>query len=139
MAAFATIDRCSSLPVRHRIPSSAVAAASASSTSSALPPRCPSAGAAFFFVRSRRSARLCPPRRTLTVDYVVVISGEAVLCLGDGVGGDEKPVHAGDVVVQQGTQHAWWKRMAVACRLVYMMLAGKKIELADGTVLKKKG
>lgn len=77
-----------------------------------------------------------PPRRTLTVDYVVVVSGELTVCL-DGDASTEKTVHAGDVLVQQGTQHLWRNQTDMACRLLYVMLAGKKIQLADRTVLEK--
>lgn len=79
-----------------------------------------------------------PMRRTLTVDYVVVIAGEVVVCLdGDPSAVEETTVRAGDVLVQQGTQHAWLNRTAVPCRLLYVMLAGKRVALANGTVLEK--
>ena len=64
-----------------------------------------------------------PPRhphihRTRTIDYVVVLEGEVHLML------DESEVHlqAGDVVIQQGTNHAWFNRGAVPCRLAMVFV-----------------
>jgi mannose-6-phosphate isomerase-like protein (cupin superfamily) len=64
-----------------------------------------------------------PPRdpaihRTRTLDYVVVLEGEIVLLLDDG----ETTLRAGDVVVQQGTNHAWVNRGGVSCRLAMVFL-----------------
>jgi len=41
---------------------------------------------------------------TPTVDYIMVLSGELTLSLGDG---SERVLAPGDVVVQRGTEHAW--------------------------------
>lgn len=41
---------------------------------------------------------------TPTVDYVVVLQGELLLELDDGV---SRRVAAGDIIVQNGTRHAW--------------------------------
>jgi mannose-6-phosphate isomerase-like protein (cupin superfamily) len=56
--------------------------------------------------------------RTRSVDYVVVLEGEIDLLL------DDRDVHlkAGDVVVQQGTNHAWINRGARACRLAMVFV-----------------
>ena len=51
--------------------------------------------------------------RTRSIDYVIVLEGEIDLLLDDG----EVRLRAGDVVVQQGTNHAWINRGATACRL----------------------
>ncbi|CAK7206618.1 hypothetical protein SEUCBS139899_009418 [Sporothrix eucalyptigena] len=131
-AAFATIDKRSSIPVSHRTTSS-----SSGSSSSGFP-RCPSTGAVFVLCEIPPFRAAMPLRRTLTVDYVVVVAGEVVLCL-DSTSGNEKTVRAGDVIVQQGTQHTWLNRSAVPCRLLYVMLAGKKIGLANGVVLERSG
>lgn len=42
--------------------------------------------------------------RTPTIDYVVIIEGELWLELDDG---QERLVRSGDVVIQNGTRHAW--------------------------------
>ena len=68
-------------------------------------------------------ARGHPPRhpaihRTRSVDYVTVLEGEIHLLLDDG----EVLLKAGDVVVQQGTNHAWINRGSATCRLAMVFL-----------------
>ncbi|KAL1895606.1 hypothetical protein Sste5346_005075 [Sporothrix stenoceras] len=133
-AAFAAIDKRSNIPVAHR----SAAAASSSSSSSSTPPRCPSSGTAFVLCEVPPFRAAMPPRRTLTVDYVVVVTGELTVCL-DGDVSTEKRVRAGDVLVQQGTQHMWRNQTDMPCRLLYVMVAGRRITLANGTVLDKSG
>jgi mannose-6-phosphate isomerase-like protein (cupin superfamily) len=67
---------------------------------------------------------LYPPRmggkrtlmhRTRTLDYVVVIEGEAVLILDDS----EVILRKGDVVVQRGTNHAWENRGEALTRMAF--------------------
>jgi mannose-6-phosphate isomerase-like protein (cupin superfamily) len=53
--------------------------------------------------------------RTKTLDYVVVIEGEAILVLDDS----EVVLKAGDVVVQRGTNHAWENRGATTARMAF--------------------
>jgi len=64
-----------------------------------------------------------PPRdpaihRTRSLDYVVVLEGEITLMLDDG----EVTLRAGDVVVQQATNHAWSNRGAATCRLAMVFI-----------------
>jgi mannose-6-phosphate isomerase-like protein (cupin superfamily) len=64
-----------------------------------------------------------PPRhpaihRTRTIDYVIVLEGEIDLLLDDR----DLRLMAGDVVVQQGTNHAWLNRGAAACRLAMVFI-----------------
>jgi mannose-6-phosphate isomerase-like protein (cupin superfamily) len=64
-----------------------------------------------------------PPRhpaihRTRSVDYVVVLEGEIDLLLDAG----EVRLKAGDVVIQQGTNHAWINRGAATCRLAMVFV-----------------
>jgi len=68
-------------------------------------------------------ARGAPPRhpaihRTRSLDYVVVLEGEISLLLDDG----EVTVKAGDVVIQQGTNHAWINRGNATCRLAMVFI-----------------
>jgi mannose-6-phosphate isomerase-like protein (cupin superfamily) len=68
-------------------------------------------------------ARGHPPRhpaihRTRSVDYVVVLEGEIDLLLDDR----DVRLKAGDVVVQQGTNHAWINRGAATCRLAMVFV-----------------
>jgi mannose-6-phosphate isomerase-like protein (cupin superfamily) len=53
--------------------------------------------------------------RTKTLDYVVVIEGEAVLVLDDS----EVTLKKGAVVVQRGTDHAWENRSDKVARMAF--------------------
>lgn len=52
--------------------------------------------------------------RTDTVDYIVVLSGEVWLELDDG---RETQLAAGDLVIQNGTRHAWRNKSSAPCTL----------------------
>jgi mannose-6-phosphate isomerase-like protein (cupin superfamily) len=56
--------------------------------------------------------------RTRTVDYAIIMSGEIDMMMDDSV------VHlkAGDVVVQQATNHAWINRGTVPCRVAFILM-----------------
>jgi mannose-6-phosphate isomerase-like protein (cupin superfamily) len=64
-----------------------------------------------------------PPRhpfmhRTRSLDYVIILSGEIDMLL------DETEIHlkAGDVLVQQGTNHAWVNRGKEVCRIAFVLV-----------------
>ena len=59
--------------------------------------------------------------RTQTLDYVVVIEGQAVLILDD----TEMVLSQGDVVVQRGTDHAWENRSDQVTRLAFFHIAAE--------------
>lgn len=52
---------------------------------------------------------------TDSIDYVLVVSGEVTLELDDG---DHRLLHAGDVVIQNGTRHAWRNHGTDPCVIV---------------------
>ncbi|HEY1286738.1 MAG TPA: cupin domain-containing protein [Burkholderiales bacterium] len=56
--------------------------------------------------------------RTRTLDYAIIMSGEIDMLLDDSV------VHfkAGDVVVQQATNHAWVNRGKEPCRVAFILI-----------------
>jgi mannose-6-phosphate isomerase-like protein (cupin superfamily) len=56
--------------------------------------------------------------RTRTVDYVVILSGEIDMLLDDS----EVHLHAGDVVVQRGTNHAWVNRGSEPCKAIFVLV-----------------
>jgi mannose-6-phosphate isomerase-like protein (cupin superfamily) len=60
--------------------------------------------------------------RTRTVDYAVILSGEIDMML------DDSTVHvkAGDVVVQQATNHAWINRGKEPCRILFVLMDSKQ-------------
>jgi hypothetical protein len=62
-----------------------------------------------------------------TLDIGMVLAGEVVLELDDGV---ETLLGVGDVIVQNGTRHAWHNRADRPCRMLFAMLGAS----ADGIV-----
>jgi naringenin degradation protein FdeH len=56
--------------------------------------------------------------RTRSIDYAVVVSGEIDMLLDDS----EVHLEAGDVLVQQGTVHAWVNRGAGTCRVAFVLI-----------------
>jgi quercetin dioxygenase-like cupin family protein len=64
-----------------------------------------------------------PPRhplmhRTKTLDYAIVLAGEIDMLLDDS----EVHLKPGDVVVQQGTNHAWVNRGTETCRIAFVLI-----------------
>jgi len=64
-----------------------------------------------------------PPRhpmmhRTRTLDYAIIMSGEIDMLLDEG----EVHLKAGDVVVQQATNHAWVNRSGKPCRVAFILM-----------------
>jgi mannose-6-phosphate isomerase-like protein (cupin superfamily) len=56
--------------------------------------------------------------RTRTVDYAIVLDGEIDMLLDDS----EIHVAAGDVLVQQATNHAWVNNGKVPCRIAFILI-----------------
>lgn len=61
--------------------------------------------------------------KTRSVDYAVVMEGEIDMILDDG----EVHLAAGDVLVQQGTDHAWVNRGARPCRIAFVLIDAKEL------------
>jgi quercetin dioxygenase-like cupin family protein len=59
--------------------------------------------------------------RTESVDYGIVLEGEITLIVDEG----ETTVHAGDIVVQRGTNHGWANRSGRNCRIAFILIDGK--------------
>jgi naringenin degradation protein FdeH len=66
-------------------------------------------------------ARHALMHRTKSIDYAVVISGEIDMLLDD----TEVHLKAGDVLVQQGTIHAWVNRGAETCRVAFVLIGAE--------------
>ncbi len=60
--------------------------------------------------------------RTRTVDYAVIMSGEIDMMLDDTV----VHVKAGDVVIQQATNHAWINRGTQPCRILFALVDSRQ-------------
>ena len=56
--------------------------------------------------------------KTESIDYAVVIEGEIDMLLDDS----EVHLEAGDVLVQQATNHAWVNRGARTCRIAFVLI-----------------
>jgi len=67
-------------------------------------------------------ARHATMHRTRSVDYAVVLEGEIDMLLGDS----EVHLAAGDVLVQQGTSHAWVNRGSKPCRIAFVLVDAKE-------------
>ena len=59
--------------------------------------------------------------RTRSVDYAIVLAGEIDMLLDDS----EVHLKAGDVVVQQATNHAWVNRGRTSCRIAFILVDGE--------------
>lgn len=59
--------------------------------------------------------------RTKTVDYGIVLEGEITLILDRG----ETVIRAGDIVIQNGTNHAWANRSGKICRMAFILIDGR--------------
>jgi len=59
--------------------------------------------------------------RTRTIDYAIVLDGEIDMLLDD----TEVHVKAGDILVQQGTNHAWVNNSGKPCRIAFILIDGK--------------
>jgi mannose-6-phosphate isomerase-like protein (cupin superfamily) len=60
--------------------------------------------------------------RTRTIDYAIVMSGEIDMMLDEGM----VHVKAGDVLIQQATNHAWINHGTQPCRIVFVLMDSKQ-------------
>ena len=60
--------------------------------------------------------------RTRSIDYAIVMDGEIDMLL------DDTEVHckAGDVLVQQGTNHAWVNKSGKPCRICFVLIDSRR-------------
>jgi mannose-6-phosphate isomerase-like protein (cupin superfamily) len=73
-------------------------------------------------VADQGAGRHAAMHRTRSVDYAIVIEGEIDMLLDDS----EVHLEAGDVLVQQGTNHAWVNRGSRTCRMAFVLIDAKK-------------
>ena len=66
--------------------------------------------------------------RTLSVDYAIVLEGEIDMLLDVG----EVHLCAGDILIQQGTNHAWVNRGTSICRIAFILIDGEKQVVRGG-------
>lgn len=72
-------------------------------------------------IEMRHDERHHGMHRTESIDYAIILSGEIYLILDD----EERLVKAGDVVVQQGTWHAWSNRGTEPCHIAFILIGAK--------------
>ncbi len=60
--------------------------------------------------------------RTRSIDYALVLEGEIDMLMDD----TEVHVKAGDVLVQQGTNHAWVNNGTKPCRIAFILIDAKE-------------
>jgi naringenin degradation protein FdeH len=60
--------------------------------------------------------------RTRTIDYAIIMAGEIDMLLDDS----EIHLKAGDVLIQQGTNHAWVNRGTEPCRIAFVLIDAKE-------------
>lgn len=75
------------------------------------------AGASTFAANGRHPMM----HRTETIDYALILSGEVTMLLDD----TEVTLHAGDVLVQCGTNHAWVNRGSEPCQIAFVLIDGE--------------
>ncbi|MFC4127807.1 cupin domain-containing protein [Nocardia rhizosphaerae] len=61
--------------------------------------------------------------RTASLDYAYIIEGEIYAVMDD----DSTLMHAGDVLIQRGTNHGWVNRSDRACRVLFALLDAEPI------------
>ncbi|MEV6558165.1 cupin domain-containing protein [Nocardia sp. NPDC051756] len=64
---------------------------------------------------------------TDSLDYVLVASGEVTLELDDG---EQRVLRAGDVVIQNGTRHAWRNTGTESCTIVGIAIGADRVASA---------
>ncbi len=67
-------------------------------------------------------ARHANTHRTKSIDYAIVLDGEIDMLMDDS----EIKVKTGDVVVQQGTNHAWVNNSGKSCRMAFVLVDAKR-------------
>src|SRR5216110_3957538 len=73
-------------------------------------------------VADHGGARHATMHRTRSIDYAVVLEGEIDMLLDDS----EVHLEAGDVLVQQGTNHAWVNLGTRPCRMAFVLVDAKE-------------
>ena len=70
---------------------------------------------------SQGYARHANTHRTKSIDYAIVLDGEIDMLMDDS----EIHLKSGDVVVQQGTNHAWVNNSGKICRMAFVLIDAK--------------
>jgi quercetin dioxygenase-like cupin family protein len=79
----------------------------------------PPAGGSSFRLATYQPGAAVDMHATQTLDYLVVLSGELTLLIGER----EIVLIAGDTVVQQETPHGWANRSSVPCTVAVVLVS----------------
>ena len=66
--------------------------------------------------------------RTRSIDYAIVLDGEIDMLLDDS----EVHLKAGDIMVQQGTNHAWVNNSGAPCRIAFVLIDADRAAGVEG-------
>lgn len=77
----------------------------------------------------RRAARHHSMHATDSVDYAIVLEGEIDMLLDDS----EVHMNQGDIMVQQGTNHAWVNRGDKPCKIAFVLIDAAGAPLVPAT------
>lgn len=58
---------------------------------------------------------------TQSIDYAIVLSGSITALMDEG----ETDLHAGDILIQRGTNHAWENRTDAMTRVAFVLIDGQ--------------
>ncbi len=67
--------------------------------------------------------------RTKSIDYAIVLEGEIDMLLDD----TEVHMKPGDIMVQQGTNHAWVNNSGKNCRICFVLIGANEPDVLKGT------
>jgi mannose-6-phosphate isomerase-like protein (cupin superfamily) len=84
-------------------------------------PEAPAGAATIPAENAREPADFLAEHTTETLDYVVVLSGEVTLRVGDS----EVTLHPGDSVVQQGVAHDWRNNGSQPCIMAGVLMSAR--------------
>jgi naringenin degradation protein FdeH len=70
------------------------------------------------------TARHGQMHRTRSLDFAIVLSGEIWAIMDVG----ERRMHAGDMLVQRGTNHAWANRSNKPCNIAFILVDAKPLD-----------
>ena len=68
--------------------------------------------------------------RTETIDYVIVMTGEIDMVMDDST----VTLRAGDVMVQRGTNHAWFNRGTENARIAFVLVDAEPLGIGHARV-----
>lgn len=66
----------------------------------------------------RAAGDMAHMHRTASLDYCYVIEGSIVAIVDD----EERTLHAGDVLIQRGTNHGWRNESGASCRVLFVLI-----------------